>query len=66
MEQNPGQRPLARHVHANNNDGWVMAGATVLLAIILTAGAFYINRTRHHSPNDVLAPTSSSAAPAQH
>jgi hypothetical protein len=64
MEQKSGQPHLDRHVEANNSDGWVMAGATVLLAIILTAGAFYINRTRYHSPNDVLAPTK--AAPAAH
>ena len=57
MEQKVSQPAPARHVAANTSDGWVAAGATVLLAIILTAGAFYINRTYHHSPNDVLAPT---------
>jgi hypothetical protein len=61
MEHKTGQ-PLARHVAANTSGGWLVAGATVLLAVILTAGAFYINRTQHHSPNDVLAPARGSAA----
>ena len=61
MEQKAGQ-PLARHVPANTSEGWLVAGATVLLAIVLTAGAFYINRTQHHSPNDVLAPSGGNAA----
>ena len=61
MEQKAGQ-PLARHVPANNSDGWLIAGLTVVLAIVLVAGAMYINRTRFHSPNDVLAPTSQGAA----
>ncbi len=65
MEQKVSQPPPPRHVAANTSDGWVAAGATVLLAILLTAGAFYINRTYYHSPNDVLAPTSESGA-AQH
>jgi hypothetical protein len=32
-----------------------------MLAAALVATAIYINRTRHHSPNDVLAPTSGAA-----
>ena len=65
MEQKLGQPLVPRHIPANTSGGWPFAAVIVLLAIVLTAGAFYINRTRHHSPNDVLAPTSSSA-PAQH
>ena len=62
MEQKSGQPSPARHVEADNNAGWPIAGATVLLAILLVAGAIYINRTRFHSPNDVLAPTGAPAA----
>ena len=64
MEPKAGQ-PLSRHVPADNNGGWLVAGATVILAIVLVAGALYINRTRYHSPNDVLAPSGGNAA-AQH
>lgn len=62
MEQKGGQPAPGRHIPANTSEGWVFAGAIVALAILLTAGAFYINRTRHHSPNDVLAPSGGSAA----
>ena len=65
MEHKVGQPHVARRIPANPNQGWVFAGAIVALAVVLTAGAMYINRTRYHSPNDVLAPTSESA-PAKH
>ena len=65
MEQKVGQPLAPRRIEAHTNQGWGFASAIIVLAIMLTAGAFYINRTRYHSPNDVLAPTSSSS-PAKH
>lgn len=61
MEERAGQPTLARHVPVNTSQGWGVAAAVVVLAIALVASAIYINKTRHHSPNDVLAPTSGGA-----
>ena len=63
MEERAGQPTLARHVPVNTSQGWGVAAGVVLLALALVATAIYINRTRFHSPNDVLAPSS---APTTH
>lgn len=47
-----------RYVPAHTNQGWGIAALVIVLAIALVAGAWYLNQTTHHSPNDVLAPTS--------
>ena len=60
MEERVGQAPLARHVPVNTSQGWGVAAGVVLLALALIASAIYLNRTRFHSPNDVLAPTTRS------
>ena len=59
MDERVGQPVLARHVPVNTSQGWGVAAIVVLLAAALVATAIYINRTRFHSPNDVLAPSSS-------
>jgi uncharacterized membrane protein (DUF485 family) len=61
MEDKLGQPTPARHVPVNPSQGWGVAAAVVVLAIALVSSAIYINRTRHHSPNDVLAPTRGAA-----
>jgi hypothetical protein len=62
MADRVGQPTPARHVPVNTSQGWGIAAAVVTLAIVLVASAIYINRTKHHSPNDVLAPTRGAAA----
>lgn len=44
----------------NNEQGWGAAVATVLLALVLVAGAWYIHRTTYRSPTDPLTPNSDS------
>lgn len=61
MDERGGQPALARHVPVNTSQGWGVVAAVVTLAIVLVASAIYINRTRHYSPNDVLAPTGGAA-----
>jgi len=40
----------------NNEQGWGAAVATVLLALVLVAGAWYIHTTTYRSPTDPLSP----------
>ena len=60
MDERVGQPVLDRHVPVNTSQGWGVAAIVVLLAVTLVASVIYINKTRFHSPNDVLAPSSSS------
>ena len=61
MEERAGQPTLARHVPVNTSQGWGVAAGVIALALVLIASAIYLNKTRFHSPNDVLAPSGSSA-----
>ena len=61
MDERAGQPVLARHVPVNTSQGWGVAALVVLLALVLIATVVYINKTRFHSPNDVLAPSSSTS-----
>ena len=45
-----------RRIEGNFNQGWGIAALITLLAIAGFVTAFTINRTTHHSPNDVTAP----------
>ena len=40
----------------NTEQGWGAAVATVLLALVLVAGAWYIHTTTYRSPTDPLSP----------
>lgn len=51
-----------RYIKADNNQGWPIAIIVIVLAVAITAGAWYLNQTTHYSPNDVLAPESGGAA----
>lgn len=61
MDERAGQPVLARHVPVNTSQGWGVAALVVALAIALVATVIYINKTRFHSPNDVLAPSTSAS-----
>ena len=50
-----------RYIKAHNNQGWGIAALVIALAIALVVWAWWMNRTTYHSPNDVLAPSSSAA-----
>ena len=49
-----------RYARMPRNEGWGIAAGVVLLAIALTYWAWHTKETTHRSPNDVLAPTSTS------
>ena len=41
-----------RYVPANTNGGWPFAGAVVLLAIVLSLGAYTIHKKTYKHPTD--------------
>jgi hypothetical protein len=50
-----------RRIEGNFNQGWGVAAFITLLAVGGFVLAFTVNRSTHHSPNDVLAPVGGEA-----
>jgi hypothetical protein len=51
----------SRRIEGNFSQGWGIAAFITLLAVAGFVFAFTVNRSSHHSPNDVTAPVAGKA-----